>query len=102
MRNLHSIKPTTTTMMQQSKGLSVYVDNLSYETTEEAIEQMFNQTGQVTNVRIVTDRETGRPKCFDFCEITDKAGAHHRNAVNSFNGMDFNGRSLRVNFASKD
>ncbi|VDO98024.1 unnamed protein product [Heligmosomoides polygyrus] len=75
-------------MMQQNRGLSVYVGNLSYETAEEAIGQMFNQAGQVTNVRIVTDRVTGCPKYFDFCEFTDGAGAHHQNVVNSFNGKD--------------
>ncbi|VDO78411.1 unnamed protein product [Heligmosomoides polygyrus] len=86
--------------MQQNRGFSVYVGNLPYETTEESIGQMFSQAGQVTNVRIVTDRETGRSKGFGFCEFTDEAGA--QNAVNQFNGMDFNGRSLRVNFASKN
>lgn len=61
---------------------------------------MFSQAGQVTNVRIVTDRETGRLKGIGFCVFTDEAGA--KNAVNQFNGMDFSVRSLRVNFASKN
>ncbi|VDM67072.1 unnamed protein product [Strongylus vulgaris] len=49
---------------------------------------------------IVYDRETGRPKGFGFCEFSDEAGA--QNAVNTLNGADFNGRSLRVNWANKN
>ncbi|VDO98853.1 unnamed protein product [Heligmosomoides polygyrus] len=87
-------------MAMQGQRFSVYVGNLPYETTEDAIGSLFSQAGQVTNVRIVSDRETGRPKGFGFCEFSDEAGA--QNAVNTFNGTDFNGRSLRVNFASKN
>ncbi|KAK6038889.1 hypothetical protein COOONC_23606 [Cooperia oncophora] len=79
---------------------SVYVGNLPYQTTEEQIGNYFSQAGNVTNVKIVYDRETGRAKGFGFCEFADEAGA--ANAVNSFNGADFNGRQLRVNHASKN
>ncbi|EYC24628.1 hypothetical protein Y032_0013g2013 [Ancylostoma ceylanicum] len=74
--------------------------NIPYQTTEDAIGNYFSQAGQVTNVRIVYDRETGRPKGFGFCEFSDEAGA--QNAVNTLNGADFNGRSLRVNWANKN
>ncbi|KIH42250.1 hypothetical protein ANCDUO_27767 [Ancylostoma duodenale] len=76
------------------------VGNIPYQTTEDAIGNYFSQAGQVTNVRIVYDRETGRPKGFGFCEFSDEAGA--QNAVNTLNGADFNGRSLRVNWANKN
>ncbi|KAK6039286.1 hypothetical protein COOONC_23208 [Cooperia oncophora] len=79
---------------------SVYVGNIPYQTTEDAIGNHFSQAGNVTNVRIVYDRETGRPKGFGFCEFSDEAGA--QNAVNTLNGTDFNGRSLRVNYANKN
>ncbi|VDO33084.1 unnamed protein product [Haemonchus placei] len=69
-------------------------------TTEDAIGNYFSQAGNVTNVRIVYDRETGRTKGFGFCEFSDEAGA--QNAVNTLNGSDFNGRSLRVNYANKN
>ncbi|PIO71503.1 hypothetical protein TELCIR_06603 [Teladorsagia circumcincta] len=81
-------------------GHSVYVGNLPYQTTEDAIGNHFSQAGNVTNVRIVYDRETGRTKGFGFCEFSDEAGA--QNAVNTLNGTDFNGRSLRVNYANKN
>ncbi|KAK6728494.1 hypothetical protein RB195_005872 [Necator americanus] len=87
-------------MNAQPSRYSVYVGNLPYQTTEDAIGNYFNQAGRVTNVKIVYDRETGRPKGFGFCEFSDEAGA--QNAVNTLNGADFNGRALRVNWANKN
>ncbi|CAJ0578064.1 unnamed protein product, partial [Mesorhabditis spiculigera] len=78
---------------------SVYVGNLPYQTTENDLGNFFSQAGQVTNVRIVYDRETGRAKGFGFCEFADEGGA--QNAINMFNGADFNGRALRVNAANR-
>ncbi|VDP36285.1 unnamed protein product [Heligmosomoides polygyrus] len=85
---------------RQQSGYSVYVGNLPYECTEEDVGNLFSQAGQFTNVRIVTDRETGRPKGFAFCEFADATGAE--NAVNTLQGTDFNGRSLRVNHTSSN
>ncbi|PIO67032.1 hypothetical protein TELCIR_11237 [Teladorsagia circumcincta] len=59
-----------------------------------------NQAGQVTNVKIVYDCETGCNKQFGFCDFADQASA--QNAVNTLNGADFNGCSIRVNFAYKN
>uniref|UniRef100_A0A1I7XHY3 RRM domain-containing protein n=1 Tax=Heterorhabditis bacteriophora TaxID=37862 RepID=A0A1I7XHY3_HETBA len=78
----------------------VIVGNIPYQTTEDDIGHYFSQAGQVMNVRIVYDRETGRPKGFGFCEFSDETGA--QNAVNQLNGTDFNGRALRVNWANKN
>jgi cleavage stimulation factor subunit 2 len=58
-----------------------------------------SSVGQVTNIRLVYDRQTNRPKGFGFCEFADQNGA--QNAVNQLNGSDFNGRVLRVNWANK-
>ncbi|VDO98858.1 unnamed protein product [Heligmosomoides polygyrus] len=91
---------STSSNMHQSRGFSVYVGNLPYQCTEDDIGNHFAQAGNVTNVRIVYDRETGRAKGFGFCEFADEASAE--NAVNTLNGTDFNGRSLRVNHASKN
>ncbi|GMT01239.1 hypothetical protein PENTCL1PPCAC_23413 [Pristionchus entomophagus] len=82
-----------------SPRFSVYVGNLSYQTTEDDLGHFFSQAGHVTNVRLVIDRETGRPKGFGFCEFADEASA--QNAISQFNGVDFNGRSLRVNMANR-
>nr|CDJ94354.1 RNA recognition motif domain containing protein [Haemonchus contortus] len=76
------------------------VGNLPYQATEQDMGNHFSQAGQVTNVKIVYDRETGRMKGFGFCEFSDAAGAN--NAVNTLNGADFGGRQLRVNYANKN
>ncbi|CAI5438138.1 unnamed protein product [Caenorhabditis angaria] len=79
-------------------GFSVYVGNIPYQATENDIGNYFSQVGNVSNVRIVFDRETGRPKGFGFCEFSDEQGA--QKAVEQLNGTPFNGRNLRVNFAN--
>lgn len=61
--------------------------------------QLMSSVGQVTNIRLVYDRTTNRPKGFGFCEFADQNGAQA--AVNQLNGQDFNGRVLRVNWANK-
>eukprot|EP00080_Pristionchus_pacificus_P013367 PDM73387.1 RNA binding protein [Pristionchus pacificus] len=89
-------------MAAQTDGaprFSVYVGNFPYQTTENDLGNFFSQAGHVTGVRIVVDRETGRPKGFGFCEFADEQGA--QNAISQFNGADFNGRSLRVNMANR-
>ncbi|GMT29087.1 hypothetical protein PFISCL1PPCAC_20384, partial [Pristionchus fissidentatus] len=85
--------------MGGSTRFSVYVGNIPYQTTEDDLGHFFSQAGQVTNVRLVIDRETGRPKGFGFCEFADEQSA--QNAISQFNGVDFNGRSLRVNMANR-
>ncbi|EPB67573.1 hypothetical protein ANCCEY_13332 [Ancylostoma ceylanicum] len=59
---------------------------MPYPTTEDAIGNYFSQAGQVSNVRIVYDYETGRPKGFGFCGFSVEAGA--RNTANTLNGAD--------------
>jgi RNA recognition motif-containing protein len=78
---------------------SVYVGNIPYQATEDELGHFFSQAGSVVNVRLVYDRETGRPKGFGFCEFADENSAQQ--AINSLNGSDFNGRALRVNWANK-
>jgi RNA recognition motif-containing protein len=73
----------------------VYVGNLSFQTTETEVKELFAQSGQVDNVRIITDHDTGRSKGFGFVEMEE--GADH--AIAQLNGKDFNGRVLTVNEA---
>jgi cold-inducible RNA-binding protein len=73
----------------------LYVGNLSFQTTEAELKELFGQSGPVDTVRIITDRDTGRSKGFAFVEMEE--GADH--AIAQFNGKDFNGRSLTVNEA---
>uniref|UniRef100_A0A1I7TU84 RRM domain-containing protein n=1 Tax=Caenorhabditis tropicalis TaxID=1561998 RepID=A0A1I7TU84_9PELO len=82
-----------------SQGFSVYVGNVPYQGSEQEIGQYFSSVGVVTNVRIVYDRETGRPRGFAFVEFSDETGAQR--AVDELNGQSFNGRNLRVNYANK-
>jgi RNA recognition motif-containing protein len=73
----------------------LYVGNLSFETTESELQELFGQAGSVETVRIVMDRETGRSKGFGFVEM--QTGGDEAIAV--MNGKEFNGRALTVNAA---
>jgi RNA recognition motif-containing protein len=73
----------------------LYVGNLSFETTENDLKELFAQTGSVETVRIITDHDTGRSKGFAFVEMQDGADK----AIAVINGKDFNGRALTVNEA---
>ena len=73
----------------------LYVGNLSFETTENDLKDLFNQAGSVETVRIITDRDTGRSKGFGFVEMQQGGDK----AIAEMNGKDFKGRSLTVNEA---
>lgn len=77
----------------------VFVGNLSFQTTEEELRQLFAQAGEVTSVAIPTDRMSGRPRGFAFIEFT--AGESAAAAIQRFNGYELGGRNLRVNEASE-
>jgi cold-inducible RNA-binding protein len=80
----------------------LYVGNLSFETTETELKELFTQSGMVETVRIITDRDTGRSKGFGFVEMQEGGDK----AIAEMNGKDFNGRVLTVNevrpMASRD
>ena len=80
-------------------GKRIYVGNLSYETNELELRELFAQSGTVTEVKVVMDRETGRPRGFAFVEMSTDAEA--REAVSQLNGRDLAGRTLRVNEAEE-
>ena len=73
----------------------LYVGNLSFETTESDLKELFGQAGAVETVRIITDRDTGRSKGFGFVEMQDGGDK----AIAEMNGKDFKGRALTVNEA---
>jgi cold-inducible RNA-binding protein len=75
----------------------VFVGNLSFDTTQVEVEQLFAQAGTVVKVTLPTDRDTGRPRGFAFVEFASSEGASA--AIEKFDGQDLNGRSLRVNQA---
>ncbi len=77
--------------------MNIYVGNLSYEATQEDITEAFSAFGQVSTVKIITDRETGNPKGFGFVEMPNRNEA--LKAIESLNGFDLMGRALSVNEA---
>ncbi len=74
---------------------NLYVGNMAFSTTEDALRQTFSQYGTVTKVQVVTDRETGRPRGFAFVEMSDGGDA----AIQALNGTQLDGRALTVNEA---
>ena len=79
-------------------GKRLYVGNLSYSTTEADLKDAFVATGhEVSEVKLVLDRDTGRPRGFAFVEMATDAGA--QNAIENLNGKDLQGRSIAVSEA---
>ena len=75
---------------------SIYVGNLPFSATETEVRDLFAAHGTVESVRLMTDRDTGRPRGFGFVEMGDGDAAR---AIQALNGVDFGGRSLRINEA---
>jgi RNA recognition motif-containing protein len=74
----------------------IYVGNLSFNSSEDDVRQLFAQHGEVHSVALITDRETGRPRGFGFVEMDD---ASAQAAMSALDGQEFDGRTLRVNEA---
>jgi RNA recognition motif-containing protein len=77
----------------------LYVGNLPYNITQDAIQAHFATVGDVTEVKIMTDRESGQPRGFGFVEMGSAQLA--QSAVASLNGKELMGRSLRVDIAEE-
>jgi cold-inducible RNA-binding protein len=72
----------------------VYVGNLSFDTTQDKLQELFETHGQVANIDLVTDRYTGRPRGFAFVEMMNDQGANA--AIAALNGHEVDGRALKV------
>ena len=77
--------------------MKMYVGNLSFETTENDLQDLFEQHGTVNEVRLMMDRMTGRSRGFAFVTMND--GAQANAAMSGLNGRELNGRTLTVNEA---
>ncbi|PSB10108.1 RNA-binding protein [filamentous cyanobacterium CCP1] len=77
--------------------MSIYVGNLSYQVTEEAISEVFSEYGEVKRIQIPTDRETGRVRGFAFVEMSSEA--EELAAIDALDGAEWMGRDLKVNKA---
>ncbi|ODM94270.1 Cleavage stimulation factor subunit 2 [Orchesella cincta] len=79
---------------------SVFVGNIPYEVTEEKLREIFSEVGEVLSLKLVFDRDTGKPKGYGFCEYKDVQTA--MSAMRNLNGYEINGRILRVDNAGAE
>ncbi len=76
---------------------NLYVGNLSFDVNEDELRELFEAQGEVVSAKVITDRETGRPRGFGFVEMGQADDA--QKAIQSLDGQDFKGRPLKVNEA---
>jgi RNA recognition motif-containing protein len=77
-------------------GSNIYVGNLPYNSTDQDLQNLFEQYGTVHSAKVITDRETGRSRGFGFVEM-DPEGSEA--AIQALDGQQFEGRTLKVNQA---
>ena len=81
---------------EYSAVTKLYVGNLPFTATEEGVRALFSKHGTVEKVSLINDRDTGRPRGFGFVEMSN---ADASRAMQALNGVDFDGRALKVNEA---
>jgi RNA recognition motif-containing protein len=77
--------------------MDIYVGNMNYASTAESLRTLFETHGTVESVKLITDRETGRPRGFAFVQMPNDEEA--RAAIAATDGQQFDGRTLKVNQA---
>ena len=77
--------------------MNIYCGNISYDTSEDDLKDLFGQYGEVSSVRVIKDRDTGRSKGFGFVDMDNDDEA--REAIEALNEKDHMGRALRINEA---
>ena len=75
----------------------LYVGNLSYDTTEASLRELFSKSGNIRSINVMMDRMTNQPRGFAFVEMETPAEA--LKAIQMYDGQDLDGRSLKVNEA---
>lgn len=85
------------TAMGRPGVIPVFVGNISFDTTEEMVRDLFVEIGPVVAVRLVNSKDSGKPKGYGFVEFADMATAE--SAVRYLNGRELAGRAIRVDFA---
>ena len=87
----------TSSCVLEFRTMKLYVGNLSFSTTEETLQAEFGAHGQVEEVAVITDRDTGRPRGFAFVSMNNESEA--RAAIEALNGAEVDGRTITVNEA---
>lgn len=77
--------------------MKLYVGGLAYQTTDQDLNDLFGQIGQVLSATVITDRDTGHSKGFGFVEMSNDQEA--LKAIAQFNGASLGGRTITVNVA---
>jgi RNA recognition motif-containing protein len=77
--------------------MNIYIGNLAYDVTEDDLRNAFSEFGELSSVKIITDKFSGRAKGFGFVEMPDNSEADQ--AIKALNGKVLNGRSIKVNQA---
>ena len=78
-------------------AMKLYIGGLAYSITDQELEALCAEFGQVTSATVIKDRDSGQSKGFGFVEMADSTEAQR--AIEALNGKDFSGRSLTVNEA---
>jgi RNA recognition motif-containing protein len=76
--------------------MKLYVGNLSYQTNDSSLHDLFAQFGQVESARVITDRDSGQSKGFGFVEMSNSDA---QKAMSALNGRELDGRTIKVNEA---
>jgi len=79
--------------------MNIFVGSLPFSVKEPDLKKIFDEYGEVTSVKIITDKFSGRSKGFGFVEMTDDESA--QKAINELNGTDLSGRKIVVNKAEE-
>ncbi len=77
--------------------MNIYVGNISFNSSEQDLKDLFGEFGEVTSIKIISDRETGRSKGFGFIEMAEEGSGDK--AIEALDGKEVGGRNLRVNKA---
>jgi cold-inducible RNA-binding protein len=88
---------TYTSKKEEKMETKIYVGNLSFDTTEDNLKELFAQAGTVESVALIKDRHTGQSKGFAFIEMSNQAEAEK--AIQMFNGKSLDNREIKVNLA---
>lgn len=78
--------------------MKLFVGNLPFSITEDKLKEIFEQYGEITSLKLITDRETGKSRGFAFVEFADKDSANK--AIKEYNGQTLDGRSVVVKVAN--